>query len=127
MMRELSYRIVVMWIFLSIFGLVFAQSRPTVQAPPKLLLVENQSSYRIINFYISSSSNEKWGRDLLGLVSIPPGSSFYIDVSGQSTDCINDLMLEFATKEKITKYKVDLCKKSVTWRIGVIGNSIENK
>lgn len=90
-------------------------------------MVENQSSYRIINFYVSSSSNDKWGRDLLGYVSIPPGSSFYIDVGSQSSDCIQDLMLEFATKEKITKYKVDLCKVGVRWRIGVVSNSIESQ
>lgn len=127
MMIKSLHRIFAVLLFLSFFSLVFAQARPTTQKTSKLLLVENQSSYRIINFYVSSSSNDKWGRDLLGYVSIPPGSSFYIDVGSQSSDCIQDLMLEFATKEKITKYKVDLCKVGVRWRIGVVSNSIESQ
>ena len=70
--------------------------------------VINKSSQQIIEIYASPSSNDKWGRDLLGDKYIDLGREYSISPSVQDV-CIQDVRVVFKDKSEYESSKKDLC------------------
>lgn len=71
--------------------------------------VVNRSSQPIDQVFVSPSTSNDWGRDLLGDDSIEPGQDLVVRLS-QSKTCIQDIRVVFRDKSIYESGKKDFCK-----------------
>jgi hypothetical protein len=73
------------------------------------VVIENRSSYGLIEFRASNRNDNSWGPDLLGNMILRSGYRIKLDVDDGSGYCMYDFMATFSNGAKIRKYNIDVC------------------
>ncbi len=82
---------------------------PVAHAANQDFKIINKTSHTIENIYVSSATEEKWGKDLLGEQVLDPGETFTVTFNGYDEDeCAFDVRVE-DDKTFWELAKVDLC------------------
>ena len=85
-------------------------------ADPRDFTLENDSLSYITELYISPSSSNRWGDDVLGVDVLAPGQS--VDISFDSSigrTCIYDLLVVTEDGSKTRKNRENLCTTDVEY------------
>lgn len=78
------------------------------QAATPTFTLLNRSSQAINEVYVSPSSNNQWGRDLLGQNVLPNGQALPVRIpAGQ--ECLNDIRVVYASGAAEERRRVDTC------------------
>lgn len=78
------------------------------------LVIENESSYTLIEIYLSSTSDNSWGPDLLGNQVLEPGDT--LELSQIECDTYDIRIVDEDADECILD-TVDLCLDNAVWQI----------
>ncbi|MBD2099700.1 hypothetical protein [Leptolyngbya sp. FACHB-261] len=71
--------------------------------------VQNNSGSDIQYLYVSSSSENEWGEDILGQDVLPSGESTEVNFTDESNACRYDIKAVFEDGQSVEDYQVDLC------------------
>ncbi len=99
------------YILFSCFAALLAIAAPTPsfsQAQQNFALV-NRSGTQIDEVYVSPSSSNDWGRDILGDGVLPSGNRRNVRFPQRTTACKFDLRVVFANGQKSEAGDLDLC------------------
>ena len=69
----------------------------------------NKSTYTIVELYVSPTSDEEWGEDVLGADVLPNGERVDIEFSRSETTCSWDLKIVDDEEDEVTWTKLNLC------------------
>jgi hypothetical protein len=96
-------------------GLVLAACGTTDEGSlDSTLTIDNNSSYTLIEIYLSPTSNVSWGSDLLGSNVLEPGDAY--EVSG--IECATyDIRIVDEDHDECVLDSVDLCLDNAVWSI----------
>jgi hypothetical protein len=78
------------------------------------LIIENDSSYTLLEINLSPTTSASWGPDLLGNTVLAPGDTF--EVSGIQCDTY-DIRVVDEDLDPCILHAVDLCLDNAVWRI----------
>ena len=69
--------------------------------------LNNRGAQAINEIYVSSSADQNWGQDRLGVNILPPGQSFMVVLpAGQ---CMNDVRVIWADGQNVERRQVNTC------------------
>jgi hypothetical protein len=90
---------------------VLAAGTHTARADDRDFMLYNNSHVNaIVHFYVSPSSSDDWGDDVLGLDILPPDSNVFIYFKRyQPGLCLYDLRVVFDDGGVVNSYDQDLC------------------
>ena len=71
--------------------------------------VHNHSGKTIKNLYVSPSSSDHWGKDILGEDELDDGDSFDVKFSHDEEECKYDIKVTFEDGSDAEDHDVDLC------------------
>lgn len=87
-------------------------SQVAAQAQQNFALV-NRTGYQINELYVSPSTSQQWGRDILGDGVMPDGQRRNITFPQATRSCNFDLRIVYSDGERAERSNVDLCQVSV--------------
>ena len=73
------------------------------------VLVTNDTSYTIREFYASNGGAESWEEDILGDAVLQPGDSVNVNIDDASGYCKYDFRAVFEDGDEATKRAVNVC------------------
>ena len=86
------------------FGLADAAQAQTTDPSFRL---NNRSNQTVMELYVSASSNNNWGQDLLGQNVLPPGQTFVVRLpNGQ---CVNDIRIVVEGGRATERRQINTC------------------
>jgi len=89
---------------------IVALSGQAALADPRDFTLENDSLSYVTHVYVSPSSSDSWGNDVLGLDVLPPGESVDITFDANiGRTCIYDLLVVTETGSRTRKNRENLC------------------
>jgi hypothetical protein len=89
---------------------MLAMMAPKAMANKTDFRVYNDSSYDIYRLYVSESSMDTWGGDILGSDILPSGYNIQVIFGNPSPSvCYYDIRAEFSTGEVVEDYQVNVC------------------
>ena len=71
--------------------------------------LNNESSQDIFYLYVSPSSSDTWGEDILGADTVPAGTSSVITIDDGLEDCAYVLLAVAPSGDQIEDYGIDFC------------------
>ena len=74
--------------------------------------VHNQTSFPIVELYVSNSGHRTWEENVLAGDLLTPGDSSWIRFSGNHDGCLFDLLAVFSDGEQVVDPRVNLCEVS---------------
>jgi hypothetical protein len=69
----------------------------------------NQSTYVIVELYVSPTTEDEWGEDVLGTDVLPNNESVDIEFDRSETTCSWDLKIVDEDEDEVTWTKLNLC------------------
>lgn len=72
----------------------------------------NGTRYTVVELYVSPTSDEKWGEDVLGKDVLEPGKEVEITFSRGETTCMWDLKIVDEDEDEVEWEKLNLCEAS---------------
>ena len=78
-------------------------------ADPRDFTLENDSLSYITHLYISPSSSDDWGDDILGVDVVPPGESVDITFDPGGRTCIYDILVVTDEGRRTQENRQNLC------------------
>ncbi len=73
--------------------------------------VHNQTSFPIVELYVSNSAHPTWEENVLA-GNLTPGDSSWIRFSGNHYGCLYDIRAKFNNGDSVEDYQVNLCEVS---------------
>ncbi|MEO0824283.1 MAG: hypothetical protein AAFX95_00035 [Cyanobacteria bacterium J06639_16] len=107
MTKAFSFRAVSTAIALAIPTLMVGVQAALAEALEFTLI--NESSQDVYYLYVSPSSSDSWGEDVLGTDTIPSGGSSVITIDDDMGTCDYDLLAVSPTGDEVEDYGIDLC------------------
>lgn len=74
-----------------------------------VFMLDNQSSYDIVEFYASPSNVRSWEEDILGRDVLPSGEALRITIADGRSVCEYDLLVVFDDGDRMEDAAIDLC------------------
>lgn len=114
--------------FISISSQSVAHQAPT--QPPggdgqnRRVVIANNSSIAVNNFYASPITSSNWEEDLLGDRTIAPGANIVATIDNGTTECHYDFKAVMINGREHERRNVNVCQVS-RWTITDEGNSLE--
>jgi hypothetical protein len=72
--------------------------------------VYNDSSYNILELYVSASDRDTWDNDILGRDVLPSGSDIQVLFNGSSPNqCLYDIRAVFEGGQVLEDYQINVC------------------
>jgi hypothetical protein len=92
-------------------GIMLAASVLAVQADniDRNVRIHNDTGVTIYRFYSTNSGAERWGSDVMGSSTLPPGSSMRLNFDNKFNYCEFDFRAEFADGAVLQKNGVNVC------------------
>lgn len=87
----------------------FLLSLGAAQAEDLVFMLDNQSSYDVVEFYASPVEVRHWEEDILGTQLLPSGDAVRVTIGDGRTVCEYDLRVVFNDGEVLEEGAVDLC------------------
>lgn len=89
---------------------VMASSRTAHADPRDFTLINGHPTVTLTQVYVSPSSQQDWGDDVLGQAVLAPGESVFIYFTRFTPDsCAYDIRVTYQDGEEGYLYNVDLC------------------
>lgn len=95
---------------------VLAALTVTAQAADRTLVIINDTSYTMYNFYASNVNRTSWEEDILGERVVSSGRRVRVDLDDGTGACYFDLKAVFSGNREVIKNNVNVCETS-SWRI----------
>ncbi len=87
-----------------------ALTTQSVLADRRDFTVRNDSVTDLQELYVSPSSENEWGTDILGRDILPSGQATLVQFDDDSTACRYDIRAIFSDGQPVEDYQVDLCR-----------------
>lgn len=71
--------------------------------------LHNKSGHEIKSLYVSPSSEDKWGPDILGQDTLAAGSDLKIEFDRNESECKWDVKVEFNDGSSAEEHDIDFC------------------
>jgi len=94
-------------------AIAMALASSAAQAENRLVKVINETNHILVNFRATNAGSTEWGKDHLGSVMIPAGSSFIINLDDESGYCKFDFKGKFDDNAEVVKSGIDVCQVSI--------------
>ncbi len=88
--------------------LVFATGQAA--ALERRVVIVNDTSFDLIEFYGSNVGSDSWEEDILGQNILPAGASFIVNFDDGSGYCMFDFMGIFEDGDEVIKRRVNVCR-----------------
>jgi hypothetical protein len=79
------------------------------EALDRRVLINNYSSYDIVEFYASNKGTNSWQEDILGRNILPAGNSVVINIDDGTGYCKYDFLAVFEDGDELVKYNNNVC------------------
>lgn len=76
------------------------------------IVINNNTSFDIVEFYASNKGENSWQEDILGRNILPAGNSVVINIDDGSGYCKYDFRAIFADGDELVKYDNNVCELS---------------
>ncbi|MET3924804.1 hypothetical protein [Devosia sp. 2618] len=75
--------------------------------------INNNTSYKIVEFYASNKGSKSWEEDILGKNVLPAGNSVVINIDDGTGYCKYDFLAVFEDGDELIKYDNNVCELAV--------------
>ena len=90
-------------------GLVLALSTVAGFAQDRNVRIHNDTGVTLYRFYSTNSGSDRWGNDVMGSSTLPPGASMRLNFDNQYGYCEFDFQAEFADGSVLRRDRVNVC------------------
>ena len=94
---------------LSLAATLFALTNSAAMALDRKVQINNQTSYTIVEFYVSNTGTSDWQEDILGSDVLPSGSSVMINIDDGSGYCKYDFLAIFDDGDELVSADNNVC------------------
>ena len=94
---------------LAVAGFMLAASAIAAVAVDRNVRIHNNTGVTIYRFYSTNSGASKWGNDVMGSSTLPPGASMRLNFDNKYGYCEFDFRAEFADGDVLQKNSVNVC------------------
>lgn len=98
----------------AVMGLTMAAMTMVLSAAPSIaqdrnVRIYNNTSVTLYRFYSTNSGSDRWGNDVMGSSTLPPGASMRLNFDNQYGYCEFDFQAEFADGSVLRRDRVNVC------------------
>ena len=94
---------------LAMAGVMLVASALAAGAVDRNVRIHNETSVTIYRFYSTNSGAERWGSDVMGSSTLPPGSSMRLNFDNNQGYCEFDFKAEFEDGSELQRNNVNVC------------------